>query len=192
MKLISSIIFSIIGQISVAQQQMDTTISKQILESIKTENYNLKKSNKRIVYQNRLLSDLKSIDTIHATNDSIVISYLTKERLLLKRIIKKYRSPNCQAYETEEFFNDKGLPEYLEYWTFDCRSQKDVAEDEKIFPKLIYSYERIVYDSIGRVIARVFIYSSQMPGPRRYEYHYAPNGKVSTQMKRIPENEFWD
>ena len=171
---------------------MDTTISKQILDSIKTENYRIKKANKRLAYENRLLLNLKSVDTISAANDSVIIRYLTKEGTLLKRIVKTYRSPNCQSYEAEEFFNDKGLLEYLKFWTCDCRTQKDAAEDEIVFQKLLSHQERIIYDSIGRVTARIFIYSSHMPGPRRYEYHYDSNNKVTTQMKRISENEFWD
>jgi hypothetical protein len=171
---------------------MDTTISKQILDSLKTESYRLKKTNKRILYENRLIQSLKSIDTTRPSNDSLVISYLTKEGTLLKRIIKIYHNPNCQLYEAEEFFNDKGLLEYLEFWTCDCRTQKDVAEDEIVIKKLLSRQERFVYDSIGRISARIFIYSSRMPGPRRYEYHYDSNDKVTTQIKRISENEFWD
>ena len=171
---------------------MDTTISKQILDSIKTENYRIKKANKRLVYENRLLLNLKSIDSTSSTSDSIIIRYLTKEGILLKRIIKTYRSPNCQSYEAEEFFNDKGLLEYLEFWTCDCRTQKDVAEDEIVFQKLLSRQERFIYDSIGRVSVRIFIYSSHMPGPRRHEYYYDSNNKVTTQVKRISENEFWD
>jgi len=193
MKLISSIIFLIIGQICSAQHQIDTTILKQILDSIKTENYRLKKYNKRLVYENSLLLKSNSIDTTYFKTDSTIISYLTKEGTLLKRIIKMYRNPDCQSYEIEEFFNDKGFSEYLEYWSCDCRTQKDVGEDEIIFQKLLSHQERLVYDSIGRLTARVFIYSSStMPGPRRYDYQYDSNGKATIQMRRISENEFWD
>ena len=175
-----------------AQNPMDTIIFKQKLDSIKTVNYRLKKANKRMVYENRLLRNLKSKDSIQPSNDSVIISYLTEDRTLLKRIIKTYRNPNCQSYEAEEFFNDKGLLEYLEFWTCDCRTQKDVDKDVIVFKQLLSRQERFVYDSIGRVSARILIYSSHMPGPRRFDYHYDSSGKVTTQMKRISENEFWD
>jgi hypothetical protein len=111
---------------------------------------------------------------------------------LLKRIIKTYYRPDCQASESEEFFNDRGLPEYLEYWSCDCRSQEEVADDEKVFAKVLARYERFVYDDLGRITARVFIYSSRMPGPRRHEYQYDDDGKVTIRIKRILDNEFWD
>jgi len=171
---------------------MDTTISKQILDSLKTENYRLKKDNKRLVYENRLLLKGNSIDTTYPKKDSTVISYFTKEKTLLKRIIKKYRSPDCEAFEIEEFFNDQELPEYIEYWTCDCRKKNEVAKDEIVFEKLLSRYERFVYDSMGRVVTRIFIYSGSMPGPRRFEYKYDIDGKATTQMKRISENQFWD
>lgn len=193
MKLIISFMFLIIGQLCSAQSGTDTTISKKLLDSYKTENYKLKKANKRIIYQNRLLSNLKSIDTTQHTSDSIVITFIANEGLTLKRIIKNFRSPNCQSYETEEFFNDKGYLEYLEFWTCDCRSQKDVGEDEIIFQKLLFRQERFIYDSFGRLTAKVFIYSSStMPSPRRYEYQYDTTGKATIQMRKISENEFWD
>lgn len=192
MKFISSIIFIIIGQICSAQHQIDTTISKQILDTLKTENYRIKKYNKRLVYENRLLLKGSSVDTTYFKTDSTIISYLTKEGILIKRIIKTYRRPNCKSYETEELFNDKGLLEYLEFWTCDCRTQKDVAENEIVFQKLLSRQERFIYDSIGRVTSRIFIYSSHMPGPRRYDYQYDSKGKATIQMRRISENEFWD
>jgi len=186
------ILFMIVGQACVAQQHMDTTISRHIFDSIKTENFKLKYVNKRLEYRNRFLTKLETIDTLQVRNDSIVIRYMTKEKTLLKRIIKTYYRPDCQESESEEFFNDRGLPEYLEYWSCDCRSQEDVADDEKVFTKVLARYEQFVYDDHGRVIARVFIYSSRMPGPRRLEYQYDEDGKVTSRIKRISDNEFWD
>lgn len=115
MKHILSIIFLIICQTCYGQHQNDTTISKQVLDSIKTENYRLRGYNKQLVYENRLLLETDSIDTAYFKSDSTVISYLIKEGALLKRIMKEYRNPNCQSYEIEEFFNNKGLIEYLEF-----------------------------------------------------------------------------
>ena len=191
-KLLASILFIFIGLLCSAQHRMDTTIAKQIPDSIKTENYRLKKANKSIAYQNRLRLYLNAIDTIQPSTDSVVINYLTKRGTLLKRVTKTYRNPNCQSYEVEELFNDRGLVEYLEFWTCDCRTQKDVAEDEIIFLKILSRQERFVYDSMGRVSTRICIYASHIPEPRRYDYHYDTNNKVTTRMKPISENEFWD
>ena len=171
------------------QKGMDTTISKLSLDSIKTESNRLKLYNKKLFYKNRLLLSLTSVDTTYPKQDSIVISYKLHDTLL-QRIIKEYKSPDCQSYETIEYFNEKGFPEFVEYWTCDCRTQKDVADDEIIFEKILLHYERFLYDKNGRILLRTFWYSSI--GARKIEYSYSKNGQVSTKVTKILENEFWN
>jgi len=175
---------------SIGQAGRDTSILKHQFDSLKTEINRLKLYNKKLTYQNRILAYLKSIDTSFISKDSIVISYLSKDTMLLQRIVKKYKTSNCQAYENVEYFNDKGLPEYVEYWTCDCRTQKDVSYDEIIFEKILLHFERFQYDKKGRISTRIFWYSSI--GTRKVDYSYDENGQLTTKTTKILGDDFWN
>lgn len=184
------ILLIILPFFSIGQNSGDTSISTHQFDSLKTEINRLKLYNKRLIYRNRILANLKSIDTSYISTDSIVISYLSKETMLLQRIVKIYGTPNCQAYENTEFYNDKGLVEYIEYWTCDCRTQKDVSDDEIIFERILLHFERFQYDNKGRISTRVFWYSSI--GTRKVDYSYDENGQLTTRTTKILDDDFWN
>ncbi|RYE51454.1 MAG: hypothetical protein EOP48_18185 [Sphingobacteriales bacterium] len=171
------------------QSSRDTTIRKIQLDSMQNLIFRLKDSTKRLSYENRVLTQTNSIDTVFASKDSLNILYKSKSGKVLKRIAQTFRQPDCLMYETTEFMNRNELPVFTILFERSCLTKKE-AEEGNLFDKLSYYYERKEYDSLNRMAVRVFWYPRMTV--TRFEYQYDKEGKQSAFRRRITAREFWD
>jgi hypothetical protein len=181
-------IFSLFLVVSYRQKYNDTTISIRTLDSLISETNNLKKALKKQEYRYRLQTETFKVDTINTGQDSTFINLRTKDGTLLKRI-RQLKKGDCVIWEMEEFFNKTGLLEYAESENLSCGTPKNNDPDIKIFNGMVTEMERFEYDSLGRVILRVWWYYSI--GTRRYSYSYDDKNHKITKMTYIQNNEFW-
>ena len=172
-----------------AQIGRDTTILKFQLDSMQNLIFQLKDSARRLSFENRVSTQTKSIDTVFAGKDSLSILFKSKSGKVLKRIVQIFRRPDCLMYETTDFMNRNELPEFTTLFERSCLT-KEEAEEGNLFDKLSYYYERKEYDSLNRIVVRVFWYPRM--GVTRFEYEYDNFGKQSVQRRRIIAREFWD
>ena len=172
-----------------AQSDRDTTIRKIQLDSLQNLIFRFKDSTRRLYYENRVATQTVIIDTVFASRDSLSILYRSRNNKVLKRTAQTFRRLDCIAYETTDFLNANELPEFTILFERSCLA-KEEAEEGNLFDKISYYYERKQYDSLNRLIVRVFWY------PRiattRFEYQYDKDRKQSVHIHRITVREFWD
>lgn len=178
-----------ISKISLSQTIRDTVISKIKLDSLKTTIYQLTDSLKRAQYKNNFFESLTSVDSLVYGKDSIIINYRSKDGKLIKRNTKIFIDSTDQlAYEKVEYCNKLQLPEFVELWE---TARWEV--NESMFTRRIYSYERFVYDSIGRKIIWLKFYPAvSRYTARRIEYNFTSDGRQTTSMSRVMIEAFWD
>jgi hypothetical protein len=173
MKTYIAIIFLLFISSVYGQKYSDTTLSTWKLDSLLTVHNDLKGAFKKQGYWFRLQMETNKVDTTNFGQDSTFISYWTKEGKLLKRI-EQLKSKGCVFIKTEKFYNVTGMIEYSETWNVSCGiAPKNNDPDIKIFSGMQTELERFEYDSLGRVIVRVWLYKSMIA--RRYSYSYDNN-----------------
>lgn len=168
---------------------LDTTIKKWQLDSIRNVIFNLKDSTRRLTYINKVLLTASLVDTTSSKSDSTVILFKSPSGKILKRVLKKFRRPDCITSEKTEYMNEKELPEFIILFERACFTKEEFT-DENRFEKLSYYYERRVYDTLNRLLIKVFWY------PRvttiKYQYSYDMNGNKKEQNNSINYRNFWD
>ncbi|MEO5942590.1 MAG: hypothetical protein ABIP30_15650 [Ferruginibacter sp.] len=189
MKLLFLIIAILLSQFSFSQKNADTVISKLMLDSLETRIYKMADSLKRAQYENVFFKNYNSVDSLTFSKDSVVLNYRDKNGKLIKRITKQfYDSDGSFDYETIDYLNKQQIPEFVEHW--------ETARAEingQIFKRKIYSYERFVYDSIGRMITWLKFYPAVSRSTVRHiTYHYSLTGTQTSTMNRIKIEKFWD
>lgn len=183
------IVAIIIAKISFSQNIGDTVISKEKLDSLETAIYQLKDSLKRAQYKNIFFENLATTDSLIYRKDSLIINYRDKYGKIIQKNTKAFiDSSGLIAYEKVEHYNKLQLPEFVELW--------ETARwefNENMFIRKVYSYERFVYDSLGRKVIWLKFYPAvSRYTARRVEYNFAPNGNLTTSQSRIKIEAFWD
>jgi len=148
----------------------------------------LEEVNKFNDFDLRLLVELKRIDTIHRSKDSIVLIYYTNSNILLRKQKRIYK-PSCMTDSVIWYYNRKGLVEYIGYWTWSCRDVEKVDPTEKYFGYKS-SYDRFEYDSFDRI--KKHVYHRSTPMTYRSIVSYDSEGKAQKNTISISENEFWE
>jgi hypothetical protein len=191
MKLPFILLLLVFPKLSFTQNGRDTTIKLWALDSIKTVVYKLKDSLRRLQYENSFLANYYSTDSSIKSNDSIIIKYKSKNGKLIKAHTKKFRADDGSfMYEKVEYCNSLELPEFIEHWE-QARSAEDKGKNYFIWQ--IYSYERFVYDSSGRVIVWIKFYPAvSRSRVRRYDYVYSLDGTRTFSTNSIELEKFWD
>jgi hypothetical protein len=188
MKLPTLICSFLLVQFSIGQYNPDTTIPKSALYDLKIKINQLEEANKFNGFKLRLLLELKRIDTIHKSKDSIVLFYYTDRNLLLQKQKQIYR-PGCMTDSIVWYYNRKGLVEYIGYWTWSCRNVEKVNPNEK-YLGYKSSYDRFEYDTFDRI--KKHVYHKSTPMTYRSVINYDSHGKTSIKTTQISESEFWE
>lgn len=96
MKLSTFILSLLIVQFSFGQYTTDTTIKKSALYDLKIKINKLQEAITFKDFELRLLIELKRIDTIHKSKDSIVLSYYSAHNTLLRKQKQEFK-PGCMT-----------------------------------------------------------------------------------------------
>jgi hypothetical protein len=139
-------------------------------------------------FQIRLLTDLTRIDTVHKSEDSLVIKYFDKTEKLIRKQ-KKRLTNGCTKDSLLIHYNKDELEEYIENWSSSL-CDADTTDKENMYFIYKNSYSRYEYDSIQRVTKYVFHISTPMT--RRILNTYDIEGKKSSKTIAIRDEEFWD
>lgn len=192
MKHFVTILFVLIAQLLTRQIVFGQTISDTCLTA--NQLYNLKY---KIYYQSeinyiqslqiRMLTELKRVDTLSYTKDSIVLNYISKTDSVL-RTVKKYYNGDCLRDSLVIHFNKYGLTQYRENWAKSCNTDT-TDKDIKAFTYK-NSYSRYEYDKLRRITKYVFHISTPMT--RRIIFTYDTEGRRTQQTIKISDTEFWD
>ena len=179
------------SELSFSQSSHDTTIQKRQLDSIENVVYKLKDSLRRTQFENNVLANCYTIDTISYGKDSTLIRYKSKS----DKLIKIYTKKNLQAdglydYEKLEYLNSLEQPVFVEHWE-QARSHDE--ENDRVFKWKVYSYERFVYDQYGRVLTWIkFRPEISRRSVQRSDYDYNSDGKQTFSTNKIDIENFWD
>jgi hypothetical protein len=176
-RLVLIFIFLVYSTVTFAQAGRDTTVSKSLLDSLHYRIYQLTDSTRRLSYYNHVLANVFRIDTIKSRFDSTTLNYYSKSGQLLKRVIlERFKRADCISLEKAEYFNRRQESEFIEYWEHTCLTDEEKASKE-LFEKVHYTYERLEYDTMGRVSALVYCRPEMLGKFMRLEYAYDENGK---------------
>jgi len=138
-------------------------------------------------YKLRLLTELKKVDTLCNTKDSLVINYWAEGNLLLKTLHKYYEG-NCLNDSATTHYNTHGLIEFVEHWTQDYGP--DTTDGKPFIFCYRSSYWRYEYDSLNRVTK--YVHHLSTPYTRRILYTYNNKGIAARQVFSIYDTDFWE
>lgn len=180
-----------VGKLSFSQSPRDTTIQKRQLDSIENVVYKLKDSLRRSQYENNVLVNYNTVDTIAYGNDSTIIKYKTKIGKFIKINTKKnLQEDGYYEYEKLEYLNSMERPVFIEHWSL-ARSSDE--ENNRFFTWKVYSYERFVYDKFDKLIIWIkFQPEISRRRVQRYDYEYDADGKQTFSTRKIDVESFWD
>jgi len=178
-------------KLSFSQSPRDTTIQKRQLDSIENVVYKLKDSLRRSQYENNVLANYRSVDTITYGNDSTIIKYKTKAGKFIKiNTRKNLQEDGYYEYEKLEYLNSMERPVFIEHWSLARSSDED---NNRVFTWKVYSYERFVYDKFDKVITWIkFQPEISRRRVQRYDYVYDADGKQTFSTRKIDVESFWD
>jgi hypothetical protein len=153
--------------------------------------YSLKDSLRRLQYECFFYNHLYSKDSSSFGSDSVIINYKSISGRLIKRHIKRGYSIDGFTYEKIVHYNNSERPEFTEHWEL-ARSSQDTTGNYFIWR--IYSYDRFIYDTIGRLVTWIQYhptYISRSMVARR-DFKYDVDGKQTSVRTLIPIVNFWD
>ena len=184
-------IFYFITNIVTAQGSSDLAVNRFEKDSLEHAIYNLKDSLRRLQYECFFYNHFYSKDSSAFGNDSIVINYLSKSGRLIKRHIKTGYSSEGSSYEEIEHYYNSERPVFTEHWEL-ARSSQDTTTNYFIWR--IYSCDRFVYDTIGRLVAWIQYYPTYISRKKvaRRDYNYDLNGRQTSVRTLISIVKFWD
>jgi hypothetical protein len=177
-----------IGHSSYGQIIPDTCITTSKLNALKAEVQKLKEANAIHLYNIRLLTELKFIDTLSRSSDSLVLNYIGINNQILKKEKQVFRY-GCMTDSTITHYNRRGLIEYIEFWTITC-DNPDTLDNEIAIFKYKGNYSRYEYDALDRVSK--YVVRISRPLAIRNLYYYSNDGKRNQVSIKISDNEFWD
>jgi hypothetical protein len=183
MKIFVTIIILLTGHLLFGQAASDTCLTRSQLYDMKEELYRQSDFNNDLLLKIRMLTELKKVDTLVHTRDSVAINYMDKTNVILSTI-KKYYKDNCLKDSLVIHYNKYGLIYYTENWSTDCYTN---PKDRLTYKN---SYSRYVYDEANRIIKYVFHISTPMT--RRVLFKYDSDGHRTEEIERIEDTEFWD
>jgi hypothetical protein len=171
--------------------QSDTIVKKRQIDSLESEIFRYKDSTRRLLYIVRTNAYTKKIDTLYHNADSSEVLYRSSSGKLIKRVFQRYRGHDCVNYEITQYMNDISKPEFVIYFDRPCFTKEEVInEEEMMFEKLSFYYERLMYDSVGRLSKRIFWYPKM--SIREFNYTYDSKGNERVANKSIDKRNFWD
>jgi len=130
-------------------------------------------------------------DTVLKSADSLIVHFLSSTGKLIKEEKKRFRKGEVSDSSVNHN-NSRGLLEYSEHWRYSTkamRSLPDTSEDYLPWLALLSEYERYEYDSLGRVIKKVFHIST--PHTIRLTFTYLPDGSRQRHSQYVDDSEFW-
>ncbi|GEM_PF-3098232 len=143
-------------------------------------------------FYNHYINSLVYICDTLTKKDSIVISKFSKNSSILQKTIKSPRMVNygngsfvCVTDVREEFYNSRGLIEYVRNYYESCSVKIDFQNEDIAHA---YLYERFEYDEDDNLIIRVFNISTPMTIKETYTIE---NAKWIKKRERINETDFW-
>ena len=170
-------------------------------DSLKTELFHLKTKVKKLEYDNYLCLALYRVDTIYITKDSTKICYFAKDKKVIREIFttnikwSPYTSDSLiKADSIINYYNQKGLLEYLESWTFAPGIVFDSPEQgmTQYFGSkepYLQTFIRIEYDEQDKEILAVLRSRTLI---KRVKSIYNDKGVcIDTVAESIEENQFW-
>jgi hypothetical protein len=183
--------FLIFSTSTFAQAGNDTTVSKNLLDSLHYRISQLKDSTRRLFYYNHVLLNVFRVDTIKSRLDSTTVNFYSKSDKLLKRVVlEKFKRTDCISLEKAQYFNRQQQVEFVEYWEHTCLTDEEKTS-KKLFEKVHYTFERLEYDAAGRLSAMVYCRPEMLGKFTRLEYAYDEKGMRSiVNRKRV--REFWN
>jgi hypothetical protein len=184
-----TILLLISGQLF-SQKNSDIAISKHTLDSLKTEIHFLRSQNNNLYWKYRVATEVQKMDTAFYSADSAIIRYLTKEGNLVKKQRLSFDKTGCKKHSTDYYFDKNTLVKYVEYWDFNCSKAEDNDPNDYTITDYLGRYDRLEYDSLGRLILQVINLST--PVTLRIEYRHSEEGERKGSSRRIKWNEFWD
>lgn len=182
------ILFFLFTSQSFCQYGTDTMITKYSIDSLRITINNFRQINKFQEFEIRLLTELKQIDTIHSSKDSLILNFISKTGQLL-RVQRQLYKPNCMTDSSNTYYNKMGLIEYYQNWSCSCGSM-DLVDINDNFFCYRNSFHRYEYDNKNRVIKYVIHIST--PQTIRWTFSYDDTGNTSKMWKRIKDYEFWE
>jgi hypothetical protein len=136
-------------------------------------------------YNVNLKKALKSTDTL-TTKDSLIISFISINGDLLKRIVYNLTALGCVDFVRFKYYNEKGQLAYIKKYKQTCPRNKTVSDKDSEFHRI--HYERFEYDAMGRLILHIDTFADR---PYKEEYIYNLDGTVKRVSKKIPGTDFW-
>jgi hypothetical protein len=125
-------------------------------------------------------------------NDSISIMFYNGGGGLLFKQFNKYDKTKCRWWETAEFYDLAGRLIYWKALKWSCMKASDKTDPEvKYFDALLYEKQRYRYDSLGRLLERVWWYAP-IDGVRKYSYTYDSKNRQSFILTKYDEALFWE
>lgn len=190
MKQLAFVIFFFLTEFVTAQTPNDIPVNTPNKESAEQVIYKLKDSLRRLQYECFLYKNFYSVDSSTFGGDSLVLNYKSKSGKLIKRNIQVQYTSDGFVYEKTEHYNNFEQPEFVEHWEL-ARSSQDATD---YFTWRIYSYDRFVYDPVGRIVTWIQYHPTYISRRRvrRTDYKYDLNGKQTSIRVMIPIEKFWD
>jgi hypothetical protein len=164
------------------QQKLDTTVTKNSIDSLKRELADLKQKNNFLFWSYQEKTNVSKIDTASIRSDSSIITFSLKDGNPLKRQFNTLDKSNNIVQYTIHYFNSKQQVKYIEDW----QTLKDHDFDAKLS-----SSERIEYDSLGRQTLSVK-YLQSVRRTIRTAFSYEQNGAKQTKTDIINSYALWD
>jgi hypothetical protein len=188
MKRLSTILLISLCNPALGQAPIDTCITRTLFTEYKQKLYQLKDQNEIFFFRMLLFTQLKQIDTILQTKDSIVLNYVRDTNTTLKKEKQIFRR-SCMTDSIVTHFNVNGQIVYSEWWTITC-DNPDAIDNKLVIYKYKGRYDRYEYDRENRVTKYVVHLST--PYTRRILISYDSKGNKTQTVANINEYDFWD
>lgn len=188
MKHLVTILIILLSRLSHGQKTSDTCLTDRQFHDLKYRISYLVEKNKTRQFQIHLLTGLNRIDTVHKSEDSLIIKYFNKSEKLIRKQQKLLKN-GCTKDSLLIHYNKDELEEYIENWSSNL-CDADTTDKETMYFIYKNAYSRFEYDSLKRVTKYVFHISTPMT--RRILYTYDKAGEKSSKTIAIRDEEFWD
>lgn len=151
------------------------------------DSYKHKDSIIRQQYKNISFS---SCDSVLFGKDSLIIYYKSAAGKLIKRHFKDFMDDGTVRIEKVEYYNQAEKKEFAELWE---QARSNDEETGHKFSWFIYSYERFLYDSSGRVLSWIKFYPAvSRSRASKFDFTYDGKGNHSYIRTFIELENFWD
>jgi hypothetical protein len=153
-------------------------------------NTNSHKQKDSIIRQQYKSISFSSCDSVMFGKDSLIIYYKSAAGKLIKRHFKDFMDDGTVRIEKIEYYNEAEKKEFAELWE---QARSNDEESGRKFSWFIYSYERFVYDTAGRILSWIKFYPAvSRSRARKLDFTYDGLGNQSYVKTFIDIEDFWE